>query len=200
MKKEKEKKKNEKIEEKDVCMNNECECENCSCEECNCEEGCCTCEECECENCECNEYEEKIGELTEKLQRAQAEVINFKRRKEEETSQLLKYCNKDVLLDMVSIADNFERAIKMDDANLSDEVSKFLEGFKMIYANMIDTLRQNEVVEINCLNKEFDASTMEAIIVEHTDGAKPHEVVDVLQKGFMYKDIVLRPAMVKIND
>lgn len=173
--------------------------------ECGCEEEKCTCSHCECDDCNCEnseitELKEQVAELTDKLQRAQAEVINFKRRKEEEVSTLLRYCNKDVLLKMVAIADNFERAIMMDDDNLADEVSKFLEGFKMIYANLIDTLRDNEVVEIECLGKDFDPSTMEAILVEHFDDKRPHEVVDVLQKGYKYKDTILRPAMVKIND
>ena len=190
MKKEKEKKV-----DKEELKDKHCECEECDCESCNCEE-------CDCESCSCEAVllEEKVAELTEKLQRAQAEVINFKRRKEEEVSLMLRYCNKDVLLKVVNIADNFERAIMMDDDNLTDEVSKFLEGFKMIYANMVDVLRDNEVVEIECLGKDFDPSTMEAILVEHYDDKRPHEVIDVLQKGYMYKDTILRPAMVKIND
>ena len=191
MKKEKEKKK--ECEEKKTC---ECQDKTHECE-CGCE---CSESSCGCESCNCDELRQEIAELTDKLQRAQAEVINFKRRKEEEVSTLLRYCNKDVLLKMVNIADNFERAILMDDDNLKDEVSKFLEGFKMIYGNLINTLKENEVVEIECLGKDFDASCMEAILVEHFDGKRPHEVVDVLQKGYMYKDTILRPAMVKIND
>lgn len=194
MKKEKTKKKEEKC---------NCEEEKCSCKECECEA--CDCEECECEGCNCNESEidelrKQVVNLTDRLQRAQAEVINFKRRKEEEVSMLLRYCNKDILLKMVTIADNFERAIMMDDDNLTDEVSKFLEGFKMIYASLIAALRDNEVEEIECLGKDFDATTMEAILVEHFDDKRHHEVIDVLQKGYKYKDTILRPAMVKIND
>ena len=190
--------KKDKVKEKEKKREGGCEEKECTCSECNCES--CECEDCNCDASEITELRKQVAELTDKLQRAQAEVINFKRRKEEEVSTLLRYCNKDVLLKMVNIADNFERAIMMDDDNLKDEVSKFLEGFKMIYANMIDALRDNEVVEIECLGKDFDASTMEAILVEHFDDKRPHEVVDVLQKGYMYKDTILRPAMVKIND
>lgn len=190
----KKEKKEEKVKKCDCgCEENECSCEECECETCHCDE-------CTCEHSEIDELNAQIAELTDKLQRAQAEVINFKRRKEEEVSTLLRYCNKDVLLKIVGIADNFERAIMMDDDNLTDEVSKFLEGFKMIYANLIAILRDSEVEEIECLGKDFDATTMEAILVEHFDDKKPHEVVDVLQKGYKYKDTILRPAMVKIND
>lgn len=141
-----------------------------------------------------------LAEMTDKCARAQAEVINFKRRKEEETALRLRYCNEDLLLKFVNIVDNFERAIKMDDDNLADDVSKFLTGFKMMYTNMLDILRGYEVVEIEVINKPFDPKTSEAILVEHYDNREPHEVVDVLQKGYMYKDKILRPAMVKIND
>ncbi len=143
---------------------------------------------------------EEVKDLTDKCARAQAEVINFKRRKEEETALRLKYCNEDLLLKFVGIVDNFERAIKMDDNDLSDEVSKFLEGFKMMYTNMIDILKSNEVTEIECEGLEFDAKVMEAILVEHDDTKPAHVVLEVLQKGYMYKDKILRPAMVKVND
>ena len=151
-------------------------------------------------NKEIEELNQKLAEMTEKCARAQAEVINFKRRKEEETSLRLKYCNEDLLLKFVQVVDNFERAIKMDDDDLTDEVSKFLEGFKMMYTNMIEILKSNEVVEIDCLNKPFDPRVSEAILVEHYDDKEPNSVVEVLQKGYTYKDKILRPAMVKIND
>lgn len=151
-------------------------------------------------NKEIVELKAKIEELTDKCARSQAEVINFKRRKEEETAQRLKYCNEDLLLKFLAVCDNFERAISMDDDNLDDEVSKFLSGFKMMYTNMLDILKTSEVVEIDCLGKEFDANYMEAILVEHNDEKPAKAVLEVLQKGYMYKDKVLRPAMVKIND
>lgn len=152
------------------------------------------------ENKQIEELQVQLAEMTDRCARAQAEVINFKRRKEEETSLRLKYCNEDLLLKFVQVVDNFERAIKMDDQDLTDEVSKFLEGFKMMYANMLEILRANEVVEIEVLNKPFDAKASEAILVEHYDDKEPNSVVEVLQKGYMYKDKILRPAMVKIND
>lgn len=151
-------------------------------------------------NKEVEELEQKVAELTDKCARAQAEVINFKRRKEEETSLRLKYCNEELLLKIVGVVDDLERAINMDDDNLEDEVSKFLSGIKMIYANMLELLKSYEVVEIKCLNQPFDANYMEAILVEHTEGKEPNTVIDVLQKGYMYKDKLLRSAMVKIND
>ena len=138
--------------------------------------------------------------MTELAARSQAEVINYKKRKDEETSLRLKYSNEDILKRFVEICDNFERAIRMDDNDLTDEVSKFLEGFKMMYGNMQSILEENEVKEIEVLGKVFDANTSEAVIVEHTEGKEPNEVIEVLRKGYTYKDKLLRPAMVKIND
>lgn len=151
-------------------------------------------------NKEIEKLKSEVAELTDKCARAQAEVINFKRRKEEETSLRLKYCNEELLLKFVTVCDNFERAIKMDDNDLSDEVSKFLSGFKIMYANMLEILKSNEVVEIDCEGREFDPKVMEAILVEHDEEKPSHVVLEVLQKGYMYKDKILRAAMVKIND
>lgn len=143
---------------------------------------------------------EQLAEMTDRCARAQAEAINFKKRKEEETSLRLKYCNEELLLKFVNVCDNFERAIKMDDNDLSDEVSKFLEGFKMMYGNMLEILKAYEVAEIPCDGLEYDPKCMDAILVENDENKPAHVVLEVLQKGYMYKDKILRPAMVKINN
>lgn len=171
--------------------------------QCNCNEECtCGCneEKCEC-NCECNnEMEEKIKKLEEALLRNQAELINFKRRKEEETSRLLKYAEEDVMLGFLPILDNIERAINMDDDDLDDEVSKFLEGFKMIYASIKNLLEKFEVKEIECLNMPFDPTYHQAMFTGKDDNYESGIVLEVLQKGYIYKDKVIRPSMVKVNE
>ena len=183
-KKAKKEKKEKDIKKKD---NKKCNCEECTCENCNCEE-------------KLEELEKKLADMTELAARSQAEVLNFKKRKEEETSLRLKYCNEEILLKIVDICDNFERAIKMDDDDLSDEVSKFLEGFKMIYTHLLNILEAYEVKEVDVIGKEFDATTSEAVIVEHDENKPSKVVLEVLRKGYIYKDKLLRPAMVKIND
>ena len=87
----------------------------------------------------------RIKELEEKLVRNQAELINYKRRKDDEVSRMLKYSQEDIILEILPIIDNFERAIKLDDNNLEDELSKFLNGFKMTYTNLIEVLKKYEV-------------------------------------------------------
>ena len=159
------------------------------------------------DNKKCEELKNEIEKLklalnasNDKTVRAQAEMLNFKRRKEEETSSLLKYANEDVMKSLLPIVDNFERAIKLDDNDLSDELSKFLSGFKMIYTSVIDILNKFEVKEIIAEGVEFDPRIHQAVLMEH-DETKPHNVViEVLQKGYIYKDRVIRPAMVKVNE
>ena len=149
---------------------------------------------------EIEKLKQDLAISNEKAMRSQAEMLNFKRRKEEETSTLLKYANDDVLKSLLPVVDNFERAIKLDDNDLSDEVSKFLSGFKMIYTDVIGILNKFEVKEIEAEGIEFDPKVHQAVLMEHDDAKPSGVVLEVLQKGYMYKDRVLRPAMVKVNE
>lgn len=146
------------------------------------------------------ELNKKISSLQEALLRNQAELQNYKRRKDEESEKVLKYKNEELIKELLSIIDNFERAIKMDNQDLSDEVSKFLEGFKLIYSSLINILNKYDVKEISSDGIEFNPDIHHAVLTEH-DETKPEGVVlEVLQKGYMYKDRVIRPAMVKVNE
>lgn len=195
---------------------NKCNCENqekditedCACdhEECCChhEEDCC----CENEQCECSNHDEetyqllsnRIQELNDALLRSQAELINYKKRKDEETARILKYAETDILEGFLPILDNFERAISMDDNNFGDETSKFLEGFRMVYNQTKSLLEKFEVKEIDCLGKEFDPTYAQAVVVEKDETKESGVVLEVFQKGYMYKDRILRIAMVKVNE
>jgi molecular chaperone GrpE len=184
-----------------------CECNECNCEEeCKCEEEC-TCEKEQKKEKKKDKYKKQIQELEEKIKgyeekslRDKAEMINYRRRKEEETSKMLKYCNEDLIKQLLPVIDNFERAIKMDDDNLEDEVSKFLSGFKMIYSNLALTLQNFEVKAIDGANKPFDPVYHDAVMTEHRDDLEPGMIIEVLQKGYMLKDRVIRPAMVKVSE
>ena len=114
--------------------------------------------------------------------------------------RLLKFCNEDLIKQLLTVLDNFERAIKLDDDNLEDEVSKFLEGFKMIYCNMQNIMANFEVKPIDGANVAFDPTCHNAIMVEKRDGVDAGIVLEVLQKGYTYRDKVIRPAMVKVSE
>ena len=146
------------------------------------------------------EKDEKIKNYEEVNLRLQAEFMNYKRRREEEVSRMLKYSEEEIIKDFLPILDNFERAIKMDDDNLEDEVSKFLEGFKMVYTQIKNMLDKFEVKEIESLGKEFDPTYHQAVMKESIPDKQPGIILEVFQKGYMYKDRVIRPAMVKVNE
>lgn len=196
--------------------NKECTCgKNCNCEE----HHECSHDECKCgdkhdkkqekknKKEEKNKYKEEVEKLKLELKKkdeevlvAKADLINYRKRKDEEVTRMLKFCNEDLIKQILPILDNFERAIKLDDDNLEDEVSKFLEGFKMIYCNMQNVMGNFDVKAIDGANKPFDPVYHNAIMVEHKDGVEPGMVLEVLQKGYIYKDRVIRPAMVKVSE
>lgn len=148
---------------------------------------------------EINELKEKVSLLEDKNKRTQAEFINYMARTDKEKASLLKYDGEKLIKKILDVTDDFERAIMMDDNDLSDEVSNFLKGFKMIYTRLIGVLDEMEVKPIDVEGKEFDPSISEAVLTEH-DETKPENVVlEVLKKGYTYKDKLVRPAMVKVN-
>lgn len=148
---------------------------------------------------ETNELETKLNEALDKNIRLQAEFVNYKTRTEQEKMIMFKYEGESFIKQILEVVDDFERAILMDDNDLSDEVSNFLKGFKMIYTRLIGILDNLGVKEIEVEGKEFDPNYAEAILTDH-DETKPENVVlEVLKKGYMYKDKLLRPAMVKVN-
>lgn len=191
-----------------------CDCgENCNCgEDCNCNENQKCSDSCECksENKKDKKKKEKhedklneaynmISSLEDKLLREKAEAINFKRRKEEETNRLLKYSNESLVKELLPIVDNLERALDMEEDD-DEEVNKFLAGVKMIYCNLVSTLEKFEVKVIDGANKPFDPTYHQAMMTEKVDGVEAGQVIDVLQKGYLLKDRVIRPAMVKVSE
>ena len=149
---------------------------------------------------ELEKLKEQNKDLSEKVLRVSAEMQNMRRRYDEEIARIYKYDGEDLARKLLPIIDNFERAISLDDANLAEDQKKFLEGFKMIYASFVKMLKEKGIVEIECLGKEFDPNFMDAILTDSIIEEEPNVVLDVLQKGYMYNDKVLRPAMVKVNE
>ncbi len=156
------------------------------------------------EKCKKSEAIEKLekekAELNDKLLRVTAEMQNMKRRYDEEISRIYKYEGESFIKKTLNILDNFERAMNMDDDNLDDEVSKFLNGFKLIYNDLKKSLEETGVHEIVCLNEPFDPTAMEAVMTDSVEGVDSGIVTEVLLKGYKYNDKVIRPAMVKVNE
>lgn len=163
-------------------------------------------------NCKCHEDDDdnfdeseevlilknNIQSLEEKLKASHAELINYRKRKDEEVATKLKFANQDLILDILPVLDNFDRAIKLqktDDANLT----KFLDGFKMLYTSLNETLKKYGVEEIECLGKEFDPNLHEAMLIDKDETQTDNIVTEVLIKGYILKGRVIRAASVKVN-
>lgn len=139
----------------------------------------------------------KLKELEEETLRAKADLINYRKRKDEEVSNMLKYSNADIILSLLPVLDNLERAI---DKNVSEEIKKYNEGVKLIYNQIKEILSSYEVKEIEALNKEFDPTYHQSVSMIKDETKESGIVLEVYQKGYTYKDKVLRPAMVIINE
>ena len=148
---------------------------------------------------EIKRLEEENKALIEKVKFAQAEQINYRHRKDEETANMLKFANQDLISEIILVVDNFERAIKLDDNDLTDELSKFLAGFKMMYGTLVEILRKYGVEEINRVGEIFDPKEEQALLTDCIEDKEDEEVLEVLLKGYKLKDRVIRPASVKIN-
>lgn len=138
----------------------------------------------------------EIESLKTEVLRSKADLINYRKRKDEETSNLLKYCNSDLILSLLNVVDNFERALVLDD----EAFKSYLDGFKLIYNQVIDILNSYEVKEIEALDKTFDPMYHQSVATKKDDTKDSGVVLEVFKKGYTYKDKVLRPAMVIINE
>ncbi len=146
--------------------------------------------------------EEKIKLLEESLAneqnralRLQAEAANIQRHKEEEITNIRKYEGEDLIKDILIIIDDFERALSYE----TEENKEFLKGFNMIYNKLKEILDNNKVSVIDEKDVDFDPSIHQAVLAETIEGKEPNKIVDILQKGYKYKDKLLRPAMVKVS-
>jgi grpE len=140
---------------------------------------------------------DEILYLKDQLLRNQAELENFKRRTNEERIRERKYAMQDFFTELITVIDTFDKVVtaKTDD----EKLKKYLVGFVMINNNMKQILENYGVKKIECLNQEFDPTFHQAIEVVEVENTSPNIVVEVIADGYLYKDRVLRPAMVKVS-
>jgi len=144
-------------------------------------------------------YEVKEAEAKEnfnKWQRTLAEFDNFRKRTVKEKSMMYENGAKDVVEKLLPVLDNFERALN----HMSEEEknSAVAQGILMIYKQLLNTFNDLGIVEIDATGKEFDPNLHHAVSHEENDAYGENEVVEVLQKGFIYKERVIRHSMVRV--
>lgn len=142
------------------------------------------------------EQEKLANDYLDKLQRTMAEYDNFRKRTIKEKALMYDNGAKEVCEKILPVVDNFERALEM--ATEDEKESSFVQGIELIYKQLLNTLQDLGVKEIEALNKEFDLNYHHAVFHEEREDCGENQVVEVLQKGYMYKDKVLRFSMVKV--
>lgn len=147
------------------------------------------------------EYQKLLAEvekLNDDLLRNRAELENFKRRTNEERIKERKYALQSFLTDLIGIIDIYDKAVNIQTED--EKLKKFLSGFVMINKNLKQVLERYEVKAIDALNKPFDPAYHNAMETVKIEGVEPNIVVEVVITGYMYKDRVLRPSMVKVSE
>ena len=148
-------------------------------------------------NPEVEMLKQQVMDLQTKVMYTQAELINYKKRADERIQELLKYKNEDLLLDLTDMIENLDRAASIKAE--SEESKKIQIGIEMVSRQFKEILKKYDVIEIEALGYPFDANYMDAMMIDN-DLTKPDEMVTaVLQKGYKYKDRVLKHAQVKVN-
>ncbi len=138
--------------------------------------------------------DEQIEELTDKVKRQMAEFENFRKRSEKEKTQMYEIGAKSTLEKMLPVVDNFERGL----AGTEDSDDAFVQGMQMIYKQLMTSLEEVGVTPIEAVGKEFDPEFHNAVMHVEDENFGDNEVVEELQKGYMYRESVLRHSMVKV--
>lgn len=145
---------------------------------------------------EVEQLKQEKDDVQQKMLRIQAEFENFKKRTVRERETANKYKSQDIITELLPAIDNFERALQTDVAGAQDS---FVEGISMVYRMLKDALKAQNVEEIETVGREFDPNLHHAVMQVEDAEAESNMVVEELQKGYMLKDRVIRPAMVKVN-
>ncbi len=137
--------------------------------------------------------DEKIEELTDRLTRTMAEFDNFRKRTEKEKSTMFLFGAKDVIEKILPVVDNFERGLAT-----ADPEDAFAEGMGKIYKQLTTVLTDLGVTPIEAVGQEFDPNLHNAVMHVEDEEAGENVVVEEFQKGYMYKDTIVRHSMVKV--
>ena len=143
------------------------------------------------------ELEEENGKLKNEYLKAHADMENTRKRLSHEAEQIRKYRIQSFALDILPVIDNLERALAIAP---TEETESYRKGVEMIYQQLLHALEKEGVTEVEALNKEFDPNYHQALMMEQVEGVEPNIVTEVLQKGYMLKDRILRAAMVKVSE
>lgn len=138
----------------------------------------------------------QIEELKDRSMRQMAEFENFRKRSEKEKSQMFEIGAKSIVEKILPVIDNFERGLGA--ITEEEKESAFVQGIEKIYKQMVSSLEEAGVVAIEAVGKEFDPNLHNAVMHAEDENFGENTVSDEFQKGYMYKDSVVRHSMVKV--
>lgn len=130
---------------------------------------------------------------SERYMRLMADFQNYKRRSEKERSDIYSFANEKIITELLTVADNFERALASADRNES-----FVKGMEMIFDQLIGVMIKSGTEEIKALGEDFDPNFHNAVMTEESSEYESGKVTEVLQKGYILNGKVIRPSMVKV--
>jgi len=139
---------------------------------------------------------EEVARLKDAYIRKVADFDNLKKRTQKEKEDAIKYGNANLLLSILDVVDNFERAVAVEPEK--SDFHSFYEGVKLIEKHLKDILLSAGVEEINPIGEPFDPFYHEAMMKEIRDDVPDGTITEVYQKGYKYRDRLLRPAKVKV--
>lgn len=140
--------------------------------------------------------DEKIEELTDRLTRQMAEFDNFRKRTEKEKSQMYEIGAKDIMEKILPVVDNFERGIAA--VPEEEKSNPFAEGMEKIYKQLMTTLEEIGVKPIEAVGQEFDPDFHNAVMHVEDEEVGENIITEEFQKGYLYRDSVVRHSMVKV--
>ena len=140
--------------------------------------------------------DEKIEELTDRLARQMAEFDNFRKRTDKEKSQMYEVGAKDIIEKILPVVDNFERGL--DAVKEEDKEDPFVQGMEKVYKHLMTTLEEIEVKPIEAVGKEFDPNFHNAVMHVDDENFGENIVAEEFQKGYTYRDSIVRHSMVKV--
>ncbi len=140
--------------------------------------------------------DEQIEELNDRVKRQMAEFDNFRKRSEKEKSQMFDLGAKNIIEKILPVIDNFERGFTTVEE--SDKEDAFVQGMDMVYKQLMTELEAVGVKSIECIGKEFDPDFHNAVMQVESDEYESGIVAQELQKGYTYKDTVIRHSMVAV--
>jgi molecular chaperone GrpE len=143
--------------------------------------------------------EARAKENYDRLLRVTAEFENYKKRMEREMNDFRKFANESLIKDILPIMDNLERALEIPHGNDENAFNGMREGVQMTLKGLQESLEKFGVVSIESLNKPFDPNFHQAVMQEESEGHPDNTVSKELQKGYIMRERLLRPAMVVVS-